>query len=139
MFKETALLTFVSGLQFSPLADSPPLQVLLVVDGLCPPVLGTGLSLVKPCLALLILFWVSHSQSQSVTLSGSCQAALHAVFGSSVNWNPSCPSFYLQLLFFVLFCFFAAFSVKYYKSSLKNLSLIMAHMVKNCEENIFLF
>ncbi len=47
MFKETVLLTFVSVLLFSPVPVCPVLLALSVAGGLCPPVLDTGLPLLK--------------------------------------------------------------------------------------------
>lgn len=62
MFEEIVLLTFVSCFWFSPMPEHAPQRALSVTGGLCPPVLGPGLSLLKLWGFLLILsFTVSRS------------------------------------------------------------------------------
>lgn len=65
MFEDTVLLTFVSCFRFGPMPKSAPQLSLSVTGGLCPPVLGPGLSFLMLWFFLLIL---SSTVSQSVAL-----------------------------------------------------------------------
>lgn len=73
MFKETALLTFATGLPQSFVGDLP------VVDGPGPLVLGTGLSSLEGCFLFLVLSRVPQLAIVCSSFSGS------SAFGSSVT------------------------------------------------------